>query len=220
MGFELKRPDASREVGDRLDERAARRLVSRAAEEWTLSVEAGSSGPTLVACGPCRTTMPSEWVREVPDGTARDRWRYRRALASCPERSREAIEQIVRDLVWQPFEILPHALRRTDPALAGAFEATVLEALRFEPAEPLVIRFGVWDGDDAGTRYVCKVESVPVVRFDPPPAWRWWSPLVATPAELAAALAEALRSRRPPATVTASLRRQYWGWGAAGQAGA
>jgi hypothetical protein len=219
MGFAVERSDASKELGDRL-ERGARHLVSRVGEEWTLAIEAGSSALTLVACGPCRTKPPAEWVRGAPPGTDRDLWRYRRTLASAPERSPEAIEQIVRDLVWQPFEILPHGLRRTDPTLAGAFEATVLEALRFEPAEPLVIRFALWNGDEAGTRYVCKVESVPGVGFDPPPAWRWWSPLVATPAELAADLAEALRSRRPPLTVATRHRQQFWGWGAAGQAGA
>jgi hypothetical protein len=115
--------------------------------------------------------------------------------------------------------ISPHPLRQLDAALAGAFEAAVLEALRFEPAEPLVIRFGLWDGDPAGRRYVCKVESLPVAGFDPPAAWRWWSPLVATPAELSTHLKEAVRSRRPaPARVEENVRQDFWGWGAAGQA--
>jgi hypothetical protein len=115
--------------------------------------------------------------------------------------------------------IAPHPLRALDAALAGAFEAAVLETLRSEPPEPVVIRFGVWDGDPAGRRHVCKVESLPVVGFDPPPAWRWWSPLVTTPAELSHHLEEALRSRRPaPASVEETVRQDFWGWGAAGQA--
>lgn len=115
--------------------------------------------------------------------------------------------------------IAPHPLRALDPALAGAFEAAVLQALRLEPAEPVVIRFGLWDGDPSGRRYVCKVESLPVGGFDPPAAWRWWSPLVATPAELSRHLEEALRSRRPaPAQVDEEVRQDFWGWGAAGQA--
>jgi hypothetical protein len=117
--------------------------------------------------------------------------------------------------------IAPHPLRQLDAALAGVFEACVLEALRFEPAEPVVIRFGLWDGDPSGRRYVCKVEGLPVVGFDPPAAWRWWSPLVATPAELSRHLEEALRARRPApakAKVDESVGQHFWGWGAAGQA--
>jgi hypothetical protein len=218
MEFEVIRSDASRDLSDRL-ERAAGRLVSRAGEEWTLAIETGAPGLSLVACGPCRTKPGPDWAEE-PEGSDRDRRRYRRTLASAAERSTETIEQVVRDLVWQPFEIAPHRLRREDPTLAGAFEATVLEALRFEPAEPLIIRFGVWNGDDAGPRYVCKVESLPASRFDAPSAWRWWSPLVATPSELGSLLEQALRARRPAAGGEASVRQDFWGWGAAGQAGA
>ena len=113
--------------------------------------------------------------------------------------------------------VAPHPLRQLDAALADAFEAAVLEAVRFEPPEPLVIRFGLWDGDPSGPRYVCKVESLPVADFDSPAPWRWWSPLVASPAELSDHLAQALRSRRPaPAKV--HERQDFWGWGAAGQA--
>jgi hypothetical protein len=97
----------------------------------------------------------------------------------------------------------------------------VLEALRDEPEEPLVIRFGLWNGEDDGPRYVCKIESVPPAVFDAPPAWRWWSPLVRTAAELASPLRDAIgsRQRHTPAR-RATDERQFWGWGAVGQAGA
>src|SRR4029079_3218911 len=45
------------------------------------------------------------------------------------------------------------------------------------------------------------------------PAWRWWSGLVRTPAELAEQLHEALAARRAaPHAADASASQDRWGW--------
>lgn len=201
-------------------DRAARELVCRAGDEWTLAVEAHPRGLILVVTGPCRSHCGA-WAGEPSRGADGTRWRYRRALGSATEWTSDALDAMVRDLVWHPLEIAPNPIQCVDPPLARALERTVLEALRGEPEEPLVIRFGLWNGDDDDPRYVCKVERVPSAAADAPPAWRWWSPLVRTPAELASHLQEAIRSRdRQPPTPRATKERQFWGWGAVGQAGA
>jgi hypothetical protein len=118
-------------------------------------------------------------------------------------------------------EIAPNPIARRDPRLARAFEDAAIHALG-EAVEAVVIRFSVWDGEDDGPRYVCKIEEAPGRAVGSSPAWRWWSPMVSTPAELSAHIREAAsaRARRAASGSTASVSLEYWGWGAAGHAGA
>ena len=108
---------------------------------------------------------------------------------------------------------------RMDAGLARQFESAVVTALGEERAEELVIRFGVWHGEEDGPRFHCKIEAAPQARLGAPPAWRWWSPLVQTPAELASHVREAMRGRRRTADEPA-VAIEFWGWAAVGQAGA
>jgi hypothetical protein len=121
-------------------------------------------------------------------------------------------------------EIRDNPIARLDPALGAAFEEAALDALRHEVTEPVIVTFGIWRGDDDGPRYVCRVEAEPTPAFQVAPAWRWWSPLVTTPDELATCLREALTARRSagprPAPESPQADRLFWGWGAAGQVGA
>ena len=118
-------------------------------------------------------------------------------------------------------EINSDPIERRDPRLAREFEEAVLHALG-EATEALVIRFGVWDGEDDGPRYLCKIEEAPRRTLGSSPAWRWWSPMVRTPAELSAHVRQAAQTRtRHAASVPAATPAfEYWGWASVGQAGA
>jgi hypothetical protein len=108
-------------------------------------------------------------------------------------------------------------IARVDAALARAFEATVAGVL--PRGERLIVRFGLWEGEEDGVRYVCKLEELPPRRLGDRPAWRWWSPLVRTPAELAGVLRDAMQARAAtPAGSRAALRRDNWGWAQPGPA--
>ena len=116
-------------------------------------------------------------------------------------------------------EIAADAIGRLDAALARQFETAVLQALGEEPPEPVIVRFGVWDGEDDGPRFVCKIEAVPTAAPGAAPAWRWWSPLVRTPAELGGWIREAVRARERSVPQPEPLA-EFWGWASVGQAGA
>jgi hypothetical protein len=113
-----------------------------------------------------------------------------------------------------PVRFAPNPIERVDPELARAFEAAVSQALPQGP--PLVVQFGMWDGDE-GVRYFCKLEAVPDRRPESSPAWRWWSALVRTPAELAAHVVEMRGARKSARPDTGDPSPQtYWGWAGAG----
>lgn len=77
---------------------------------------------------------------------------------------------------------------------ADAFERAVRETL--PSGADLVVRFGVWEGEEDGRRrLVCKVESPPCDPLLEGPQWRWWSPLLTSPAELRGELQAALAAR-------------------------
>ena len=112
---------------------------------------------------------------------------------------------------------LANPIDAREPALARAFEDAVRRALRDAPslgATPLRVRFTVWVGDEV--RYVCKVEGAGAARLDAgPPAWRFWSGLVATPEELGEQIADALRARatpRPALPRGVTTLQERWGW--------
>lgn len=215
----IRRTGLDDELAAWLD-RAARELVCRSGEEWTFAVEAQPRGLFLVATGPRRSRCGA-WAGEPSRDAVGTRWRYRRVLGPAAEWTTGDLDDMVRDLVWHPLEVAPNPIQSVDPALARALERTVLEAMRNEPEEPLVVRFGLWNGEEDGPRYFCKIERVPSAAPDAPPAWRWWSPLVRTPTELAGPLQDAVGSRRrQPLDRPATHERQCWGWGAVGQAGA
>ena len=120
-------------------------------------------------------------------------------------------------------EIAPNPIESRDAGLARAFEQAVLQALGQHPTEPLVVRFGVWDGEEEGPRFVCKIEASPRAAVAATPAWRWWSPLVRTPGELADHVRQATQVRSPRVAArmpAAPPRSEFWGWGTVGQAGA
>jgi hypothetical protein len=118
----------------------------------------------------------------------------------------------------RPVRIASNEIDRHDPALAREFETAVLDAL--PGGEALVVRFGLWEGEEDGPRYYCKLEAVPRPRLHDRPAWRWWSPLVRTPAELARHLADPASTRKRKADAAPEGRLDAWGWGRTRHAGA
>ena len=92
-------------------------------------------------------------------------------------------------------EILENPIHRHDPALAVAVEQELRRILRDESLGVLAVRFRVCDDAD-GFQFVCKVENPPRVDTDVTMPWRWWSPLVETAQQFAAALEDGLRVRR------------------------
>lgn len=118
-------------------------------------------------------------------------------------------------------EIAPNPIAGLDPSLAREFEESVVRALA-DPEGALVIRFGVWDGEDDGPRFICKIEEAPRHALGNSPAWRWWSPMVRTSEELYALVREAVqsRARRAARNAAETPALDFWGWGTASQAGA
>ena len=94
-------------------------------------------------------------------------------------------------------EIVENPIARQDPALGAEVEAQVRQALRDEDLGPVQVRFRVCREEPEGLRFICKVENPPRVDGDAgAPPWRWWSPLLETPAELRESLEEGLKVRR------------------------
>lgn len=93
-------------------------------------------------------------------------------------------------------DLVENPLHHHDPALAAAVEEELQRILRDETLGPVAVRFRVCQDDADGLRFVCKVENPPCVDTHVRMPWRWWSPLVATAQEFAAALEEGLRVRR------------------------
>src|SRR4029077_17712106 len=112
------------------------------------------------------------------------------------QRTKAFILRLVRDLVWDPIQFRENPIRQQDQRLGEEFEEARLDAVRSEPVQPLDVRFNVWrEGEEF--QFVCKVEGRSAAVFESRELpWRWWSPLVRTPAELGAHLRAALRARR------------------------
>jgi hypothetical protein len=92
-------------------------------------------------------------------------------------------------------------IRLEDPELGRAFEQAVAESLRGEDLERVQVRFGIWRAEPSHPQFVCKLDCV----CEPGEGgWRWWSPIVATPAALRTAVREALAIRRRRLSLRAS----------------
>lgn len=203
-------------------ESALEQVGSRDGEDWTVRLESRGGAWALAVEGPRLLRTAPGWRTSFGAQSVS----YRRRLESDAERTPGFLGTVVRRLVWEPIEFRENLIEHLDADLGRAFEQAVLQSLRPEPPQPLLVRFGVWRGEEDGLRYVCRVEGAVAVSLSPEPSWRWWSPLVRTPDELATFLREALRARgqrreakeekavAPPRT----RRQEFWGWGAAGQA--
>jgi hypothetical protein len=94
-------------------------------------------------------------------------------------------------------EIVENPLVGQDPTLGAEVEAHVRRALRDEDLGTVQVRFRVCREEAEGLRFICKVENPPRVDGDGgAPPWRWWSPLLETPAQLRESLEEGLKVRR------------------------
>lgn len=100
-------------------------------------------------------------------------------------------------------EIVENTIHRHDPELGAAVEEQVRRILGDESLGTVNVRFRVCRDEDDSFQFICKVENPPRVDTDVVVPWRWWSPLMGTVEELAAALEDGLRVRRarlsPPA---------------------
>jgi hypothetical protein len=94
-------------------------------------------------------------------------------------------------------EIVENPIAGQDPSLGAEVEAQVRQALRDEDLGPVQVRFRVCREESEGLRFICKVENPPRVDEDGgAPPWRWWSPLLETPAQFRESLEEGLKVRR------------------------
>jgi hypothetical protein len=104
-------------------------------------------------------------------------------------------------------EIVENPIAGQDPALAAEVEAQVRHALREEDLGPVQVRFRVCREEAEGLRFICKVENPPRVDGDGgAPPWRWWSPLLETPAQFRESLEEGLKIRRQRLALAPSAR--------------
>ena len=120
-------------------------------------------------------------------------------LASQPtSRTRARLSSVASRLTGEEgtrIEIVENSIHRFDAALAADVEARLREILRDERLGAVNVRFRVC-GDEGDTlQFICKVENPPAVD-DALAPWRWWSPLMASVEDFAAALEEGLRVRR------------------------
>ena len=102
-------------------------------------------------------------------------------------------------------EIVENPIHRHDPRLATAVEAHLRRILRAESLGSVAVRFRVCRDDAGEFQFICKVENPPRVDTDVAMPWRWWSPLLTTAEEFAAALEEGVRVRRARLSATTSL---------------
>ena len=94
-----------------------------------------------------------------------------------------------------------------NPILGAEVEAQVRQALRDEDLGPVQVRFRVCREEAEGLRFICKVENPPRVDGDGgAPPWRWWSPLLETPAQFRESLEEGLKVRRQRLAITTNAR--------------
>jgi hypothetical protein len=124
--------------------------------------------------------------------TARSRARF------SPLTSRVPSEELCR------IEIADNPIHRHDPALAVAVEEQLRRVLRDESLGSVTVRFRICRVEDGDFRFICKVENPPRVDTDVMVPWRWWSPLLETAEDFAAALEDGLRVRRARLAPTAA----------------
>ena len=94
-------------------------------------------------------------------------------------------------------EIVENPIVGQDPTLGAEVEAQVRGALLHEDLGPVQVRFRVCREEAEGLRFICKGENPPRVDGDGgAPPWRWWSPLLETPAQFRESLEEGLKVRR------------------------
>jgi hypothetical protein len=93
-------------------------------------------------------------------------------------------------------QILENPIHRHDPALAIALEEALRRILRDESLGFVAVRFRACTDEDGTFQFICKVENPPRVDVDGMVPWRWWSPLLETAEQFAAALQDGLRVRR------------------------
>jgi hypothetical protein len=104
-------------------------------------------------------------------------------------------------------EIVENPIAGQDPKLGAEVEAQVRQALRDEDLGPVQVRFRVCREESEGLRFICKVENPPRVDGDGgAPPWRWWSPLLETPAQFRESLEEGLKVRRHRLALVPSAR--------------
>jgi hypothetical protein len=93
-------------------------------------------------------------------------------------------------------EIVENPIHRHDPALGKAVEGELKRLLAEENVGEVRVRFRVCRDESDGFRFICKVENPPCVDTDVMMPWRWWSPLLETATDFAAALEDGLSVRR------------------------
>ena len=93
-------------------------------------------------------------------------------------------------------EILENPIHRHDAALGAAVESELRRILAAEAVGHVNVRFRVCRDEADGFRFICKVENPPQVDTELMMPWRWWSPLLETAEDFAAALEDGLRVRR------------------------
>jgi hypothetical protein len=186
-----------------------RRMGCPSGESWSAMIAARGSSWELLLEGPPRRS-PVEW--QAATNTIGNTC-YRRLLQGSHQRTKAFILRLVRDLVLDPIQFRENPIRQQDQRLGEEFEEAVLDALRHQAGQPLDVRFNVWREGDV-LQFVCKVEGRAAAMFELRELpWRWWSPLVRTPAELGAHLRAALRARRSTTAEAATETHPTFGWG-------
>ena len=99
-------------------------------------------------------------------------------------------------------EILENPIHRHGPGLGAAVEDELRRILDGENVGDVNVRFRVCHDDADNFRFICKVENPPRVDTEVMMPWRWWSPLLETAEEFAAALEEGLRVRNARLSIT------------------
>lgn len=99
-------------------------------------------------------------------------------------------------------EIVENPIHRHDPGLAAAVEQQLRRILRDESLGSVSVRFRVCRDENDEFQFICKVENPPRVDTDVIMPWRWWSPLLETVEQFAAALEDGLRVRRAHLSMT------------------
>ena len=172
-----------------------REIPTPPGEPWLarLSEDASTGVWELMVAGPGPDPAAEYQGWEV-SRTLDERLRFRTLLRTRNERNADGVRRRVRRLAWNGVRFSLCGMAGGDAQLTQAFEDAAWEVVLAEHVTALDVRLSFWSPAPREVHCYCEIEAAPV--SGELHARHVWCPLVRSPAELAQAVAGALRQLR------------------------